>query len=255
MHCVPMKEEYEYVCTGCNKLFSRAKTGQDHAEKHRDTHPLGKKTPMTKRVKGSAVPTGVDMDAHDLMCEFITGVQQLVDKLNAGPELKALSKRLEAALRPPAVRSEPDFLFALEPLPPKCELKRRLLDIFKLGVIPHLVWTHVTQHGTVRKSEQPGHLQVYGDHGWTTLRRDEVARLSVKRMQTRIEKMWLALVNQDPKAASVLRPAMLQFVAKKTIFMDSTAFDLDSDGLVSPEAEAAVIKELAALLHEYTHLL
>ena len=215
------------------------------------THPLGRKTEVIKRLK-QAEPEEHTPDAPGLLCDFVETVSKLVSALDAGPELSALTKRLTAAIRPRS--DEPDSEFALELLPPSRELKRRLLDVFKHGTVPHLVWTHVHRHGTVRASDRPGHLRVHGVHGWTTLPKDEVARQAMDRMQTRLQKMWRALEKQDPRAAVVLRPAMQQFAAKRTIYMDGDAFGMGADVSPSKAVEEQLVEELATSLEEYATL-
>lgn len=249
------EDPYRYVCSVCGESFTRKKTAQDHAAKKLDTHPLGKNTDIIKVLKSVPETTKAASteDATELMRDFVTMVSRLATTLDAEAELCALGRRLIAALEQ-GTECDPACEFALEPMPPKDQLKRRLLDVFKNGVVPHLVWTHVHKHGTVRASNRGGHLQVFGVHGWTTMHSIEVARQSLARMQTRLEKMWIALERDDPKAVAVLRPAMTQFAAKKTIFMDGDAFGIDCDVVESRDACDKVLEDLAASLLEYANL-
>lgn len=248
------KDPYTYFCSVCDHSFTRKKSAQDHAVKHASTHPLGKDTPVIKRLKSEMPIKAAADDATSLMRDFVTVVSRLSTVLDADPELCALGRRLVAALEPRGEGHDPACEFALEPIPPKEQLKRRLLDVFKNGVVPHLVWTHVHKHGTVRSSERDGCLQVFGVHGWTTMPSAEVARQSIERMQTRLQKMWMALERDDPKVAGVLRPAMRQFAAKKTIFMDGDAFGMEADVSESKDSASQVLQDLEKSLIEYVQV-
>ena len=248
------KDPYTYFCSVCDHSFTRKKSAQDHAVKHASTHPLGKDTPVIKRLKSETAPKAVAEDATTLMRDFVTTVAKLTKALDADPELCALGRRLVAALEPPSEGYDPACEFALEPIPPKDQLKRRLLDVFKNGVVPHLTWTHVHKHATVRASDRDGYLQVFGPHGWTTMPSAEVARQSIERMQTRLQKMWIALERDDPKVVGVLRPAMRQFAAKKTIFMDADAFGMEADVTESKDSASQVLQDLEKSLIEYARL-
>lgn len=245
---------FEYRCSVCgpgSTWYSRKKTAQDHAHKHKATHPLGRATPIETRPKGDEPSSDkAPEDPQDLLHELVSTVGRLATALSAPPELADLGRRLAAALHAPE-RGDPECFFALEYLPPKRELKRRLLDIFTYGVVPHVVWTHVHRHGTVRWSDRPGHLRTFGVHGWTTRPTEEIASEALERMQTRLEKMWLALVREDEKGATVLRPAMQQFAASRTIFMDAGAFGLERDAVLCREAAARVQSDLRDSLEEY----
>lgn len=245
----------KYICSVCGWRGQRKECVLSHCvtKGARPTHPLGRETPVLTDDKDDEPPA----DATELLRDLVTLIGKLAQKAQAPPEFAALGRRLTAALEPASDDADPACLFALEPMPPKQELKRRLLDVFTCGVVPHIVWTHVHKHRTVRKSDRAGHLQTFGIHGWATRPTSEVAHEALERMQTRLEKMWLALNRDDPKGACVLRPAMLKFAKKKTIYMDGDreAFDLGSDVIASKDAVDATMKELSESLEEYARLL
>lgn len=252
-----MRKEYE--CSVCGHRRDRRQCIIDHckAKNRARDHPLGKDTPVLEVTSEESVAQNSRDEAPDaveLLRGFVTAVSKLAVTLDAGSELSAMSRRLEGALDTVAQgATDPECWFALEPVPPRRELKARLLDIFKRGVVPHLVWTHVHRHGTVRNSERDGHLQTYGVHGWSTKPTSEVAAEAMERMPIRLQKMWMALVREDPSAATVLRPAMKQFSAKRTIFMEGDAFGMDEDVTVSKDSR--VVEELARALDEYARFL
>lgn len=247
----------KYICSVCGHRGLRKECVLSHCvtKKAGPTHPLGRDTPVL--IDSDDNVDDPPADATDLLRDLVTLIGRLAQKSQAPPEFAALGKRLTAALDPAHDDVDPVCAFALEPIPPKQELKRRLLDVFTCGVVPHIVWTHVHKHGTVRNCERARHLRTFGVHGWSTRPTSEIAHEALERMQTRLEKMWRALRREDPKGACVLRPAMLKFAAKKTIYMDgdSEAFDMDSDVIASKEARDKTIKELAESLEEYARLL
>lgn len=250
----------EYVCSVCGLRKERRECILSHCvtKKMAPTHPLGRDTPVLVEPKEQdAGAEDAPVDATDLLRELVTSIDRLCKKMHAPPEFVALGRRLVAALDPPSPDLDPQCAFALEPIPPKQELKRRLLDIFSYGVVPHIVWTHVHKHGTVRNSERKGHLQTYGVHGWATRPTSDVAREALERMQTRLEKMWRVLRREDPKGAALLGPAMRKFAAKKTIYMDgdTEAFDMESDVVASKDSVDKTINELSYSLEEHARLL
>lgn len=246
----------KYICSVCGWRGQRKECVLSHCvtKGAKPTHPLGRNTPVLMD-PDDKVEDDDPADATDLLRDLVTLIGRLALKAQAPPEFAALGRRLTAALDPVRDDADPVCTFALEPIPPKQELKRRLLDVFTSGVVPHIVWTHVHKHGTVRKCEREGHLRTYGVHGWTTRPTLDVAHDALERMQTRLEKMWLALNRDDTKGACVLRPAMLKFASKKTIYMDGDAFDMGSDAIASKEAVDKTINELSESLEEYTRLL
>lgn len=254
-------DPHEYVCSVCDKSFTRADSAKTHAKQFiLSTHPLGYGTPVIKRLRpcSNAPETSEDAceDACDILQEFVAVVAKLAKTLDADKEeFLALSKRLSNAVKPSGQNVNPECMFALEQIPPKNELKRRLLDIFTFGVVPHIVWTHVHKHKTVRKSDSCEHLRTYGIHGWTTRPTYDVAIAALERMQTRLEKMWLALKREDPKGAAVLKPAMKKFAERKTIYMDGVTFDMDYDVVASKDAVDKLVTELSMSLEEYAILL
>jgi hypothetical protein len=250
----------KYICSVCGWRGQRKECVLSHCvtKGAKPTHPLGRATPVLidsdDKVEEADEPPA---DATELLRDLVTLIGRLAQKAQAPPEFAALGRRLTAALEPASDDADPVCFFALEPMPPKQELKRRLLDVFTCGVVPHIVWTHVHKHGTIRKCERARHLRTFGVHGWTTRPTSEVAHEALERMQTRLEKMWLSLRRDDPKAACVLRPAMLKFAARKTIYMDgdSEAFDLGSDVIASKDAVDKTMKDLSESLEEYARLL
>jgi hypothetical protein len=246
----------EYVCSVCGLRKDRRECILSHCvtKKHAPSHPLGRETPVLVQPKESDADVESPTDATELLHELVSVIGRLSQRARAPPEFAALGRRLVASLDQKD-DAEPRCTFALEPMPPKQELKRRLLDVFTCGVVPHIVWTHVHKHGTVRKCERAQHLRTFGVHGWTTRPTSDIAREALERMQTRLEKMWLALKREDPKGASVLMPAMLRFAEKKTVYMDGDAFDMGSDVVASNDAADKLIEELSMSLEEYARLL
>jgi hypothetical protein len=245
----------KFICSVCGWRGQRKVCVQDHCvtKKAVPTHPLGRDTPVL--IDPDDDVEDAPADATDLLRDLVTLIGRMALKAQAPPEFAALGRRLSAALEPANDDVDPVCTFALEPMPPKQELKRRLLDVFTYGVVPHVVWTHVHKHGTVRKCGREGHLRTFGVHGWATRPTSEIAHEALERMQTRLEKMWLALCRDDPKGACVLRPAMLKFAAKKTLYMDGDAFDMGSDAIASKDAVDKTTKDLTESLEEYARLL